>query len=115
MNHISEKHLAISKIYNEPEILTNPEKYFGPNYKTLLNVWIYGESLTPLQRSHYQNLWENLTSENKRKQHENIYTYSKKYRGFEMTNSLYEKEIIVAHLILENGGELYSVPLLTLS
>jgi hypothetical protein len=115
MNNISGKHLAISKIYYEPEILTNPEKYFGPNYKTLLNVWIYSESLTPSQRNNYQKLWEKLTPENKIKQEKNIYTYSEMYRGFEMTNSLLEKDIIVAHLILENGGKLYSVPLLTLS
>jgi hypothetical protein len=36
-----------------PEVLSHPEKYFGPNYKILLNFWIYWGSLTGIQEDKY--------------------------------------------------------------
>jgi hypothetical protein len=34
------RHKQISEQLNDPRVLTIPEKYFGPNYKPLLNIGI---------------------------------------------------------------------------
>jgi hypothetical protein len=41
--------MQVCNRFNEPEILTNPEKYFGPNYKILINYWIYKNDVYPEQ------------------------------------------------------------------
>jgi hypothetical protein len=53
MNYISERHEYVSRMIGNPEVLSQPEKFFGPNYKTLLNFWIYWESLTGNQKYTY--------------------------------------------------------------
>ena len=52
--HILHTHTNVSEFFNIPEIITNPEVYFGPNYKTLLNFWIYWNSLSFDQRVLYK-------------------------------------------------------------
>ncbi len=42
----SKIHKKISERLNQPDALTNPEKYFGPNYQDVLNFWIYVDSLS---------------------------------------------------------------------
>jgi hypothetical protein len=50
--------------FDNPEILTNPEEYFGPNYKILLNLWIYWETLTSKQiRERFNNAFLNCNDE----------------------------------------------------
>jgi hypothetical protein len=44
MSYISNTHQRISDQFSNRDILTNPEKYFGPNYKILLNFWIIREN-----------------------------------------------------------------------
>ena len=39
MSYISNRHRNISIWEDNPEILTDPEKYFGPNYKTVINFY----------------------------------------------------------------------------
>jgi hypothetical protein len=38
-------HNRLADKLNNPEVLTNPEKFLGPNYETVLNFWKYVESL----------------------------------------------------------------------
>jgi hypothetical protein len=40
MSYITRRHNDLSKFQGTTEVLTNPEKYFGPNYKILINYWI---------------------------------------------------------------------------
>jgi hypothetical protein len=49
MKYTSVRHMQVCNRFNEPEILTNPEKYFGPNYKILINYWIYKNDVYPEQ------------------------------------------------------------------
>jgi hypothetical protein len=104
----------ISELLNDPEILTNPEKYFGPNYKILLNFWIYWNSLTSKQRVIYYSSVNNLGA----------VTYSGAYevatktaeQSFSerllITLAPIECEIIRMHEILEEGKSLTFIPLL---
>jgi hypothetical protein len=47
---ISKIHQKFSKYLNQPDVLKNPEKYLGPNWKDVLNFWIYIETLSKQER-----------------------------------------------------------------
>jgi hypothetical protein len=47
---ISNAHQLLSKELKNPEVLTNPEPFLGPNWETVLRFWLYYESLTDEQR-----------------------------------------------------------------
>jgi hypothetical protein len=42
----SKIHQAFSERLKNPDVLTNPGKYLGPNWKDVLNFWIYFEGLS---------------------------------------------------------------------
>jgi hypothetical protein len=46
----SKIHQKFSKYLKQPDALTNPEKYLGPNYQDVLNFWIYLEGLSKHER-----------------------------------------------------------------
>lgn len=54
MSYISSFHRRIIEYEYNPEIIDDPEKYFGPNYKILLNFWIYLERIGPEKLKKYQ-------------------------------------------------------------
>jgi hypothetical protein len=109
VSYISNRHRSISESLGNPEILTDPEKYFGSNYKILLNAWIYRESLNIYQRNEYQIRWDRLGWEIHQKQRVTAGgDLLENFRG-----AYWENEIVRADKILESGGQLYSVPLLT--
>jgi hypothetical protein len=43
---ISNTHQRLSNFLNNPEVLTNPEPFLGPNWETVLRFWLFYESLT---------------------------------------------------------------------
>ena len=46
MTSISKSHKCFSELLNEPRVLTNPEEFLGPNYKAVLNFWLWSERLS---------------------------------------------------------------------
>jgi hypothetical protein len=102
MNYFSKTHRAISAYFSNKEILTNPEKYFGPNYKILLNVWIIQED----PRSFWKTPVLTLDDSNY------IYTEAQKVVGPAIASwcGIMSREIIAAHLILAAGKELQRIP-----
>ena len=40
----------LSNYLKNPEVLTNPEPFLGPNWETVLRFWLYWESLTDEQK-----------------------------------------------------------------
>jgi hypothetical protein len=46
----SKAHQRLSNYLENPEVLTNPQKFLGPNYQAVLRWWLYEESLTREQR-----------------------------------------------------------------
>jgi hypothetical protein len=46
---ISKTHKSLSDYLKNTEVLTNPQKFLGPNWETVLRFWSYFESLTDEQ------------------------------------------------------------------
>jgi hypothetical protein len=57
---ISNTHQALSKELNNPEVLTNPEPFLGPNWETVLRWWLYYESLTVEHRNELDFRYEDI-------------------------------------------------------
>ena len=114
MEYISQKHRGISEWHNDRVILTNPELYFGPNYKALLNYWIFYERLTEGAKENYWGkiwaldgtVWERhrrIVDESFNKVNDIISV---------ATMAIIEREICAAHLILDQGESLVFLPLM---
>jgi hypothetical protein len=113
MNYISNIHKNFSLYFDNPEILTNPEEYFGPNYKILLNFWIYWETLTPKQITEYRRQADTYVYSYRR----NVlnaaeYVESKIKRPDLMYFSSFDLEIFAAHILIESSLPLTFLPLL---
>jgi hypothetical protein len=54
MNY-SKAHSRLAKDF--PDVLTEPEKYLGPNYKTVLNFWSFMDTLNEDQWFKVFNIW----------------------------------------------------------
>jgi hypothetical protein len=48
--NLSKIHQNFSNYLRQPEALTNPEKYLGPNYQDVLDFWFYIEGLSDEER-----------------------------------------------------------------
>jgi hypothetical protein len=46
----SKIHQAYSEHLNQPDVLTDPGKYLGPNWEDVLNFWIYVDALSEQER-----------------------------------------------------------------
>jgi hypothetical protein len=46
----SKIHKRFSERLEQPDVLTNPEKYLGPNWEDVLNFWIYLDTLSDQER-----------------------------------------------------------------
>jgi hypothetical protein len=55
---ISKTHKRFSELLNQPDALTNPEKYLGPNWEDVLNFWIYLDTLSDKEKEEMaQSYW----------------------------------------------------------
>jgi hypothetical protein len=55
----SKIHKLFSNYLKQPDALTNPEKYLGPNYQDVLNFWIYVEGLSKQEKKEMrQRYWD---------------------------------------------------------
>jgi hypothetical protein len=59
---ISKIHQRFSERLNKPEALTNPGKYFGPNWEDVLNFWIYVDGLSNLEKKEIVERYYSLDS-----------------------------------------------------
>jgi hypothetical protein len=50
-------HQALRDHINNPEVLTNPQKFLGPNWEAVLRWWWYEESLTVEQWIELDRRW----------------------------------------------------------
>jgi hypothetical protein len=106
------RHKQISEELNEPEVLTIPEKYFGPNYKTLLNFWIYWDSLSLDKRCCYQDLLNSLSGSIWCQAYCEARISSGKVMNCTVSLLCWEMEIAGMHIILDEGKPLTFIPLL---
>jgi hypothetical protein len=56
----SKIHQKFSERLNQPDVLTDPEKYLGPNYQDVLNFWIYLEGLSDKEKEEMANHYWDL-------------------------------------------------------
>jgi hypothetical protein len=55
----SKTHKRFSEHLNQPDVLTNPGKYLGPNYQDVLNFWIYVDTLSAEEKEEmWQRCWD---------------------------------------------------------
>jgi hypothetical protein len=47
---ISKAHQWFSDYLKEPKVLTNPEDYLGPNWKEVLDFWLYLDGLSEVEK-----------------------------------------------------------------
>ena len=38
-SHFSKIHIRFSELLNDPRVITHPQEFLGPNYRTVLNYW----------------------------------------------------------------------------
>jgi hypothetical protein len=106
MNYNSERHEQFSRMIGNPEVLSQPEKFLGPNYKTLLNFWIYWQSLTRKQKDVYFSKHFPADSFARIQSHFNVMNIPD--YGFYYI----EREIMAAHIIIDSGECLTFLPIL---
>jgi hypothetical protein len=116
---ISNTHQWLSNYLKNPDILTNPEPFLGPNWETVLRWWLYFESLTREQRYELNRRYGTID-------------YDTRIRAWELaSNAAIEvigednmlavwfvaqypaitMELIAMHLLFERGYSLTFVPL----
>jgi hypothetical protein len=115
MNYISHTHKNVRNINGFPDVITNPDERFGLNYKILLNLWIYWDSLDYTKQVKYWNLEAKV---NDLKYKENLINGISCCVDIKLTRSQLgmfsnlELETIAAHLLIEDGEPLVYLPLL---
>jgi len=117
---ISKAHQRLSNYLNNPEVLTNPEPFLGPNWETVLRFWMYYESLTDEQRDE---LWRRCGAING-DTHNHAYALARdaatEVIGEDNRSVVWwvslslpiTYELIAMHLLLECGHQLTFVPLI---
>jgi len=89
--------------FNKQDVLENPEKYLGPNYKEVLNYWFYRGSWSEEQRLVYRDVYSERIEKldyNSRKISEELCKEVIDHKLCELCSPI-EKEIIAAHLYIE--------------
>jgi hypothetical protein len=59
----SKIHQAFSNYLKQPEALTNPGKYLGPNWENVLNFWIYLDTLSDEERNEMWQRYRDLDND----------------------------------------------------
>jgi hypothetical protein len=106
MPHYSEIHRNISEIIENQDILKYPENHFGPNYKILLNSWIYFEELSDKLHGRFFEVYYRCYPPNGDSRY--VISYAEQYCDpliVEQLDSL-DCELIAADLILKSGRQL---------
>jgi hypothetical protein len=114
MNYISRSHKRISEREYEDAILTYPQDYFGPNYRDLLNFWVYYETLSDYQLGEvWEKIWA-MDADTWRQARAHLRKLSDQSDWLKVSRdimSAVEMEICFAHIILEQGESLVFLPI----
>jgi hypothetical protein len=60
---ISKTHKRFAYILDEQRVLSHPEEFLGPNWKVVLNFWLYLDTLSPVQFAIVWDFYYSLNSE----------------------------------------------------
>jgi hypothetical protein len=99
---------------NLQDVLDQPEKYLGLNYKELLNLWFYMDSWSDETRVVNMDHWMRLDSKTNIKAYKSARKLAKEVinRGFVAFLRSSELEIIAAHLYIERNIPFTFIPLI---
>jgi hypothetical protein len=117
---ISNTQQRLSDRLNNPEVLTNPELFLGPNWETVLRWWLYFESLTFAQRDELNRRYFAIDLDTWRRAGDLTLNAAIEVIGkdnwdafwFVAPFSVITYELIAMHLLLERGHSLTFVPLI---
>ncbi len=99
---------------NKQDVLENPEKYLGPNYKEVLNFWFYWDSLSYEQNSVISQRCHNINSQTFSKALKIAKELALEVIDPRFVKDLYfeELELVAAHLYLERNIPFTFLPLI---
>ncbi len=117
---ISRTHQYLSEELNNPEVLTNPEPFLGPNWETVLRWWLYEESLTDEQVNELDGRGCDIDIKTRRRAWNLAYNAAAEVIGNDNKWAVYfvtsytgiSCELIAMHLLFERGHQLTFVPLI---
>jgi hypothetical protein len=111
----------------EPRALTNPEDYLGPNWKDVINFWLYVDGLSEIKRGSVEVSFWNLDEDVRESARDAARSVARKvirasnvnllwWASYWVTNKSYvfaeaTKELIAQHKILEQDKTLVFLPL----
>jgi hypothetical protein len=117
---ISKTHQLLCLVLKTPKVITNPQKFLGPNWETVLRWWLYWESLTDDQRNELVRRYWAIDNDT----HNRAYNLARdtvlnvivgKNRQAVYNSTQYPAityELITMHLLFERGHSLTFVPLI---
>jgi hypothetical protein len=117
---ISKTQQRLSRELNNPEVLTNPEPFLGPNWETVLRWWLYYESLTDEQKEELYRRYFAIDDDTRNHAwdlaHDATIEVIGKDNGWAVLwvapYSPITYELIAMHLLFERGHSLTIVPLI---
>jgi hypothetical protein len=110
----------LSNRLNNPEVLTNPEPFLGPNWETVLRWWLYRESLTDDQWNELNRRYCAIDDDTWNRARDLAWDVTNKVIGVDNRIAVWDVapypealtyELIAMHLLLERGHQLTFVPL----
>jgi hypothetical protein len=113
---ISNAHQRLSNRLKNPEVLTIPEPYLGPNWETVLRWWLYYESLIDDQVNELYRRWLAIDDVT----YDRAWDLAREVIGMDNRREVYyvttypaiTMELIAMHLLFERGHQLTFVPLI---
>jgi hypothetical protein len=118
---ISKTHQNLSIYLNNPEVLTNPEPFLGPNWETVLRWWLYKESLTDEQKDELVRRYCAIDYNTSDRAMALVYNVAVEVIGKDNRYAVWivapfpttiTMELISMHLLFERGYSLTYVPLI---
>jgi hypothetical protein len=104
-----------------PEVLTNPEPFLGPNWETVLRWWLYFESLTSEQKVELRCRYRAINDDSRIRAWELAYNAAIEVIGVDNMWAVWDvapdptaitQELITMHLLFEHNHSLTFVPLI---
>jgi hypothetical protein len=124
---ISKTHQRFADRYriSTPRALSHPDEFLGPNWKDVLNFWLYLDTLSDEQLNMARRRFWNLDDADRVSSWELAWDASREVTSNDISNRAYmstpasasdagataTRELIGAHKILEQGKSLIFVPL----
>ncbi len=118
---ISQTHLKFSDYLEEPRVLTNPEDFLGPNWKDVINFWLYLDTLSIKEKEKMEERYWDLVQDVRVSAFNACCGAAEEVVGDEVRNAAYwandwsvfidaTRELITQHKLLEQGKTLVALP-----